>query len=142
MKLVVASDHAGRRLKKSVFLHLKNMGHDVTDLGVDDLVEKTDYPDMARPLAEAVAGGQYDLGVLVCGTGIGMAMAANRIKGARAANCTNEFMVRMARAHNNANILTLGERVIGEGLALDLVELFLNSNFEGGRHQSRVDKFN
>ena len=142
MKLVVASDHAGRHLKKSVFLYLKDSGYEVEDLGVDDSVGRADYPDLACPLAEAVAGGQYDLGFLVCGTGIGMAMAANRIKGARAANCTNEFMVRMARAHNNANILTLGERVIGEGLALDLVDLFLNSSFEGGRHQLRVDKFN
>ena len=141
MKLIIASDHAGRNLKKAVSLHLAEQGLDFKDLGVGEEVERADYPDLARPLAEAVARGEYDLGILVCGTGTGMAMAANRVHGARAASCTNEFMVRMARAHNNANILTLGERVIGEGLALDLVDLFLKIPFEGGRHQNRLDKF-
>ena len=141
MKLVIASDHAGRNLKKSVLAHIRGKGLDITDMGVDDSVERADYPDYAVPLAEAVSEGKYDLGILVCGTGTGMAMAANRVKGARAANCFNEFLAGMARAHNNANILALGERVIGEGLALAIVDVFLNTSFEGGRHQSRLDKF-
>ena len=141
MKLVIACDHGGRRLKRALRDHLRARGLEVTDLGVPDEVEKADYPDYARPLAEAVSAGRYDLGILVCGTGTGMAMVANRVPGARAANCVNEFQVRMARAHNNANILTLGERVLGEGLALELAEVFLATGFEGGRHQVRLDKF-
>ena len=141
MKLVIASDHAGRHLKKTICLHLESRLLGFTDLGVPDDMEKADYPDYARPAAEAIVNGEYDLGILVCGTGTGMAMAANRVHGARAASCTNEFMVKMARAHNDANILTLGERVIGDGLALDLVDIFLATPFEGGRHQNRLDKF-
>ncbi|MDR1045943.1 MAG: ribose 5-phosphate isomerase B [Candidatus Adiutrix sp.] len=140
MKLIVASDHAGRRLKRAVLVHLAAKGFEVRDLGVDDSTERADYPDYARPLAEEVAAGKYDLGILVCGTGTGMAMAANKIPGARAANCTCEFLARMARAHNNANILALGERVLGEALALDIVEAFIAASFEGGRHQARLDK--
>jgi ribose 5-phosphate isomerase B len=140
VKLIVASDHAGRRLKRAVLVHLAAKGFEVRDLGVDDSTERADYPDYARPLAEEVAAGKYDLGILVCGTGTGMAMAANKIPGARAANCTCEFLARMARAHNNANILALGERVLGEALALDIVEAFIAASFEGGRHQARLDK--
>jgi len=140
MKLVVASDHAGRRLKDIIFRHLAERGRVPQDMGVDLSVEKADYPDYARPLAQAVAAGEYDLGFLVCGTGTGMALAANRVPGARAANCTNELMARMARAHNNANILALGERILGEGLALAIVDAFLETAFEGGRHQTRLDK--
>ncbi|MDL2226924.1 ribose 5-phosphate isomerase B [Deltaproteobacteria bacterium OttesenSCG-928-M10] len=141
MKIVIASDHAGRNLKKAVLNHLTAKGMEVNDLGVPDSVDKADYPDYAAPLARDVAAGLYDFGVLVCGTGMGMAMAANRIKGARAANCANEFLARMTRAHNNANILTLGERVTGEGLALAIVDVFLETPYEGGRHQARLDKF-
>jgi len=141
MRLVLASDHAGRRLKKAVWAHLMEKGLSVTDLGVPDEVEKADYPDYALKAAEAVAAGTYDLGILVCGTGTGMAMAANRVRGARAANCFNEFLARMARAHNNANILALGERCLGDGLALAIVEAFLETSFENGRHQERLNKF-
>ncbi len=140
MKLVIASDHAGRRLKNVIHLHLAGRGLSIRDMGVDLSVEKVDYPDYARPLAEAVAAGTYDLGILVCGTGTGMALAANRIHGARAANCTCELMARLARAHNNANILALGERLLGEELALAIVGAFLETAFEGGRHQARLDK--
>ncbi|MDR2945300.1 MAG: ribose 5-phosphate isomerase B [Candidatus Adiutrix sp.] len=141
MRLVIASDHAGRRLKKAVYAYLKEQGHDVRDLGVPDEVERADYPDYAAQVAEAVTAGGCELGILVCGTGTGMALAANRVRGARAANCTDEFLARMARAHNNANILALGERTLGEGLALAIVEAFLNTPFEGGRHQDRLNKF-
>jgi ribose 5-phosphate isomerase B len=140
VKLIVASDHAGRRLKRAVLVHLAAKGFEVTDLGVDDATERADYPDYARPLAEEVAAGKYDLGILVCGTGTGMALAANKIPGARAANCTCELLARLARAHNNANILTLGQRVLGEELALAIVEAFIATSFEGGRHQARLDK--
>lgn len=140
MKLILASDHGGRRLKDVVFRHLADRGLAAKDLGVDLSVEKADYPDYASPLARAVAAGEYDLGILVCGTGTGMALAANRVPGVRAANCTNELMARLARAHNNANILALGERLLGEGLALSIVDAFLETAFEGGRHQIRLDK--
>lgn len=140
MKLILASDHAGRCLKNAIFRHLTEKGFSPRDLGVDMSVEKADYPDYARPVAQFVAEGEYDFGVLVCGTGTGMALAANRIKGVRAANCANELMARLARAHNNANILTLGERLLGEGLALAIVDVFLETAFEGGRHQGRLNK--
>jgi ribose 5-phosphate isomerase B len=141
MKLVIACDHGGRRLKKAVSLYLREKGHELKDLGVAEDVERADYPDYARPMAQAVAAGEYDLGILICGTGTGMAMVANKVPGARAANCFNEFMARTARGHNDANVLTLGERVIGEGLALAIVEAFLEASFEGGRHRERLDKF-
>ena len=141
MRLVIASDHAGRRLKKAVLTYLGEKGLAIKDLGVPDEVEKADYPDYAAQVAEAVAAGAYDLGILICGTGTGMAMAANRVRGARAANCFNEFLARMARAHNDANILALGERSVGEGLALAIVDAFLETPFEGGRHQDRLNKF-
>ncbi len=141
MKLAIASDHAGRHLKAAVRDYLLDKGLAVRDMGLPDGVERADYPDYAAPLAVAVAAGQYDLGILVCGTGTGMAMVANRTRGVRAAACHNEFLARMARAHNNANILTLGERVVGEGLALAIVDVFLETPYEGGRHQARLDKF-
>ena len=141
MKIVIASDHAGRNLKKAVVNHLTALNIEVTDQGVDDAVDRADYPVYATALASDVAAGRYDFGILVCGTGMGMAMAANRIKGARAANCADEFLARLTRAHNNANILTLGERVLGEGLALAIVDVFLATPFEGGRHQVRLDQF-
>ena len=140
MKLVAASDHAGFILKNLVVSHLTARGLTVRDMGVDQPRNKADYPDYALPLALAVAAGEYDLGILVCGTGTGMALAANRVTGARAANCPNEYLARMAKAHNNANILTLGQRVLGDGLALDIVDTFLATPFEGGRHQARLDK--
>lgn len=141
MKIVIASDHAGRSLKKTILAHLLEKGLEVSDLGVPDSQDRADYPDYARPVAESVADGRYELGILVCGTGTGMAMAANRTRGARAAACSNEFLARLARSHNNANILTLGERVVGPGLALAIVDAFLAAEFEGGRHQVRLDKF-
>jgi ribose 5-phosphate isomerase B len=139
-QLAVASDHAGRRLKKAVKNHLLTTGLSVFDFGVPDEADKADYPDYAFPLAESLADGRFAAGILVCGSGLGMAIAANRVRGVRAANCVNEFLARLARAHNNANILTLGERVVGEGLALAIVDVFLSTPFEGGRHQARLDK--
>ncbi len=140
MKVAIASDHGGRKLKKTVRLHLMEKGLSVRDFGVGDDVERADYPDYAKVVAQMVAEGQFDLGILVCGTGLGMSIAAGKVPGIRAAVCANEFMGRLARAHNNANILALGERVLGPDLALAIVDAFLETPFEGGRHQERLDK--
>ena len=140
MKIALASDHAGREYRRIISEDLARKGFTVTDLGVPDGVEKADYPDYARKAAEAVASGACDRGILVCGTGTGMAMAANKFKGIRAANCTGELMARLARSHNNANILALGARLLGLELALTIVEVFLTTGFDGDRHQTRLDK--
>ncbi len=138
--IAVASDHGGFALKRDIAKFLREQGHDVRDLGTGS-PESVDYPDFAHRLAEGVAAGTFERGVLVCGTGIGMCMVANRHAGVRAALCTNEYMAAMARRHNDANVLCLGERVIGTELAWAIVTAFLATGFEGGRHQKRVDKF-
>jgi ribose 5-phosphate isomerase B len=139
MNVVIASDHAGLNMKRQLveFVHAK--GHTVRDLGTDD-PESVDYPDYAHELASIIKSGSSDLGILVCGTGIGMSMAANRHIGVRAAVCTNVFMARATRQHNDANVLCLGERVLGGGTAEAIVEAFLDTSFEGGRHERRVTK--
>jgi ribose 5-phosphate isomerase B len=140
MKIALASDHAGREYRRLIGADLIQKGFSVIDLGLPDGVEKADYPDYARKAAAAVVSGACDRGILVCGTGTGMAMAANKVKGVRAANCTGELMARLARSHNDANILTLGARLLGLELALAIVEAFLTTGFDGGRHQARLDK--
>ncbi len=137
-RLIVGSDHAGLTLRAEVVRVAKGAGFEVEDVGPFS-AESVDYPEYARRVAEAVAEGRARLGVLVCGTGIGMSIAANKVKGVRAAHCTTEFEARMARAHNDANVLCLGERVIGVGLGGAVVKAFLEAAFEGGRHQRRVD---
>jgi ribose 5-phosphate isomerase B len=137
VRIVLASDHAGRTLRLAVAQHLGGAKHTITDLGTDGTAS-VDYPDYAAKVAAAVARGEADLGILVCGTGIGMSMTANRVRGVRAAVCTNEFMARAARSHNDANVLCLGERVVGAGVALAVVDAFLETPFEGGRHARRV----
>ena len=141
MRLAVGSDHAGRRLRLEISQHLSEQGHEVVDLGTQG-EQSVDYPDFAVSVAEAVAASKTDLGILVCGTGVGMSMAANRIPGVRAALCFNEFMARATRAHNDANVLCLGERVIGVDTALGIVDAFVAGQFEGGRHERRVAKIN
>lgn len=140
MRICIGSDHAGFELKAAVKAHLLELGHEVADAGADDATTSVDYPDFGREVARNVVAGACDVGIVVCGTGIGISIAANKIHGARAALCTDPYMARMARAHNNANILALGGRVVGVGLALDIVETFLATDFEGGRHGLRVDK--
>ena len=140
MKVAIASDHAGLNLKTVVREHLQEQNFEVADLG-PQTNQSVDYSSYALTLARAVAGLEYDQGILICGTGLGMSMAANRVKGVRAALCCNEYMARMARAHNNANVLCFGERVIGQGLALAIVDAWLATEFEGGRHQRRIDIF-
>jgi ribose 5-phosphate isomerase B len=138
-KMIAGSDHAGLALRAEGVKAAKAAGLEVEDLGPFS-GESVDYPDYAKAVAEAVAAGRAKVGLLVCGTGIGMSIAANKVKGIRAAHCTTELEARMARAHNDANVLCLGERVIGLGLGAAIVKAFLETQFEGGRHARRVEK--
>ena len=139
MHIVTGSDHAGFELKQSLIAHLEALGHTVTDKGTLKK-ERCDYPDDAASVAGSVAGGEADCGLLVCGTGIGMAMSANKVAGIRAAVVSDVFSARATREHNDANVLCLGERVVGVGLAQDILTAWLSAEFEGGRHQARIDK--
>lgn len=139
MKIALGSDHGGFDLKSAIKEHLQTLGHEVIDFGTDSH-ESCDYPLIAEPAAHAVASGECDRGILVCGTGIGIGIAANKVPGIRAALCHDTFSARASRNHNNANILTMGQRVIGEGLALDIVDVWLESEFDGGRHERRVNE--
>ena len=138
MKIVIGSDHAGFDLKNKVIAHLKERGFDPVDVGTYS-TDSCNYPDYAGKVAEAVAGGEFERGILVCGTGIGMSMAANKYKGIRAACCSDTFSARLTRMHNDANIICFGKRVVGEGLAYDIVDLFIDTPFEGGKHAVRVN---
>ena len=137
-RIVMGSDHAGLQLKLKVKAHLEARGFEVTDVGTH-APESCNYTVYADALCKTLTAGEADLGILVCGTGIGMSIAANKHKGIRAACCENTFSARMTRMHNDANVLCFGERVIGYGLACDMVDLFVDTPFEGGRHQARVD---
>jgi ribose 5-phosphate isomerase B len=139
MKLVIASDHAGLPLKNELLETLKARKVNVEDLGAYN-GDSVDYPDFATKVARAVGSGEATFGVLVCGTGIGMSIVANKYTGVRAAVCHSEFEGRMCRAHNDANVLCLGQRVIGGGVAKAILEAFLDTPFEGGRHERRVQK--
>ena len=133
----IASDHAGFALKSAVIAHLAQQGRAVRDHGTDS-AQSCDYPVYAQALCKAVLE-SGDPGILICGSGLGMSMMANRFRGIRAALCANEFLAAASRRHNNANVLCLGERVVGGGLALAIVDAFLREEFEGGRHQGRID---
>jgi len=135
----IASDHAGFALKQELIAELGKLGHTALDLGPAD-TSSVDYPDYAVKVTDAVAGGKASLGVLICGTGMGMAITANKVHGIRAALCRTEFEARMSRQHNDANVLCLGQRVTGAGLAIEILKAFLGASFEGGRHATRVDK--
>jgi ribose 5-phosphate isomerase B len=139
MRIAAASDHAGLALKRELVESLRVKGHEVSDLGPDS-DKSVDYPDFAKLVAAEVAQGGAELGILVCGTGIGMSITANKVHGVRAAICRTEFEARMARQHNDANVLCLGQRVTGSGLAAAISDAFIGSSFEGGRHKDRVDK--
>ncbi len=141
IKVVIGSDHGGFELKEAIKAEVAGRGLEVEDVGTRKAAS-CDYPVFADKAALAVAGAEPEvLGVLVCGTGLGMSMAANRRPGVRAAVCANEYMARMARAHNNANVLCLGQRVVGEGTALSILDAFLTTPFEGERHQRRISMF-
>ena len=139
MKIAIASDHAALALKTAICDRLRELGHEPNDLGPND-TSSVDYPDFARLVCDTVTSSEASLGILLCGSGIGMSMAANKYPGIRAALCFNRYMSTMTRLHNDANVLCLGERVIGLGTALEIVEGFVSTEFEGGRHQRRVDK--
>ena len=137
--IAIGCDHGGFRLKATVVDVVRELGFRIEDVGTHS-ADSVDYPDFAHPVAELVANGGAHLGILICGTGIGMSIAANKHAGIRAALCADTFSARMTRAHNDSNILCLGERVVGPGLASDIVGAFLEGSFEGGRHERRVAK--
>lgn len=137
-KITIGSDHAGYELKLKVIAHLKERGIETIDVGTHS-TDSCDYPDFAHAVCKNVQDGITELGILVCGTGIGMSMAANKHKGIRAAACSDTFSARLTRMHNDANVLCFGERVVGMGLACDLVDEFIDAEFEGGKHARRVD---
>ncbi|MBE6071217.1 MAG: ribose 5-phosphate isomerase B [Clostridium butyricum] len=139
MKIAIGCDHGAFQLKNEIIKFLNDGNYEVKDFGTYS-EESCDYPDIALPVAEAVSKKEYDFGILVCGTGIGIGIAANKVPGIRAALCSDTFSAHATREHNNANILTMGQRVVGTGLALDIVKTFLSTEFEGERHQKRIDK--
>lgn len=139
MKIAIGSDHAGFKLKETVKEFLKTSGIEVIDFGTHS-EESADYPDFAFPVAEAVAKKEFDFGILICGTGIGMSITANKVAGIRAALCNDLFTANCSKEHNDANILCMGGRIVGEGLAKAIVQTWLERKFQGGRHERRVKK--
>ena len=137
-RIVLSSDHAAIELRQTVANHIAAQGWDVMDIG-PKTPESTHYPIHGKAAAEAVVAGDCQLGIILCGTGQGIMMAANKVPGIRCGVCSDAFSARMIREHNNANMLSIGARVVGEGQALDIVDAFLNAEFEGGRHATRVD---
>lgn len=138
MKIAVGCDHGGLAHKNAIAEHLKERGFEVTDYGIYEQ-KSVDYPEIAQKLCDGIVNGDNELGILVCGTGIGMSIAANKVKGIRAAACSEHFSAKYTRLHNNSNVLCLGGRVIGVGTAIELADLFVDTQFEGGRHQRRID---
>lgn len=141
MKIAVGCDHGGLEHKNAIAEHLKSEGFEVEDFGIYEN-KSVDYPEIALKVANSIKNGENELGILVCGTGIGMSLAANKVNGIRAAACSEHFSAKYTRLHNNSNILCLGGRVIGIGTALELCDIFVNTEFEGGRHQRRIDMIN
>ena len=139
MKVEIASDHAGFKLKESLRAYLQSQKHEVADMGTDSETS-VDYPDFAKPVAAAVSSGDADMGVLICGSGIGMAITANRLKNVRAVVLNDELDAKASRKHNNANVACLGARKISEVAAKKLLKIWLETEFEGGRHERRVEK--
>lgn len=141
MRIAIGADHGGYELKQQIAEFLIAQGYEINDLGTHSL-ESVDYPDFAELVARAVARDEAERGVVICGTGIGVSMSANKVRGIRAALCTDCYMARMAREHNDAQVLCLGARVLGVGSALEIVQVFLSNEFQGGRHARRVGKIN
>ena len=139
MTIAIGSDHGGYHLKEFLKEELRGLGLEARDFGTHS-TESCDYPDIAHAVSKAVVQGECASGILICGTGIGMSISANKVPGIRAAHCTDPYSARMAREHNDANVLCLGERVVGQGLAGDILRAWLEGSFAGGRHQRRVDK--
>lgn len=139
MKFYIATDHAGFHYKAQIIDYLRNKGIETVDLG-PETADRVDYPDYGRKCAEAVKADPGSFGIVVCGTGIGISMAANKVPGIRAALCHDAYTATMARAHNNAQILAFGERVVGMGVVTSMIDAFIATKFEGGRHERRVEK--
>ena len=139
MRIAVGSDHAGFAMKQAIIVLLAELGHSYQDFGCFN-TNSIDYPDIGRPVAEAVAKKSFDHGILICSTGIGMSIVANKVPGIRAAVCHDTFSARRAREHNDANVLCLGEWVIGQGVMREIVTTYLSANFTGGRHARRLEK--
>ena len=138
MKIAIGNDHAAVQLKNHIKKYVEDMGHTVINFGTDTN-DSCDYPLYGEKVGRAVAGGEADLGILICGTGIGISLAANKVKGVRAAVCSEPYSAKLTRMHNDANIIAFGARVVGEAMAEMIVYEFLNAQYEGGRHQRRVD---
>ncbi|WP_088188715.1 ribose 5-phosphate isomerase B [Desulfosporosinus sp. FKA] len=138
MRVVLGADHGGYELKEAIRGHLESQGYEVFDVGTHS-TDSVDYPMYGFAVGNAILKGEADLGIAVCGTGQGISIAANKLPGIRSAVCTETFSARMAREHNNANVLALGGRVVGVGLALDIVDIFLKTEFSGGRHERRIN---
>jgi ribose 5-phosphate isomerase B len=139
MRIAIASDHGGLHIKEEVKALLEDIGFEYEDFGCS-CTDSVDYPDYALPVAEKVVKGEFDRGILICGTGIGMSIAANKVKGIRCALVHDTFSAKATRQHNDSNILTMGERVVGAGLAREIVKTWLETEFEGGRHERRIEK--
>ncbi|UCZ53029.1 ribose 5-phosphate isomerase B [Bacillus shivajii] len=139
MKVAIGSDHGGYSLKEEVKTVLKEMNIDFVDVGCE-CEDSVDYPDYGIPVAEKVANGEFDRGIVVCGTGIGMSIAANKVKGVRCALVHDLFSAKATREHNDSNVLAMGERIIGPGLAVEIARVWLSTEYEGGRHENRVNK--
>lgn len=141
MKIALGSDHAGYQLKRYIMDHLQKLGHECVDYGANNGVDAASYVPYGQAVAQAILGKECDSGIVICGTGLGISITSNKFKGIRAALCTNEYMGRMARQHNDANVLALGARVVGSSLAISIVDAFLNEQFDSsGRHKIRVDE--
>jgi len=138
LKIAIGADHGGFELKEKIALMLKSQGYEIEDFGTFNS-DSCDYPPIAKKVAKEVASGNFARGILICGTGIGMSITANKIKGIRASLCHDKFSAQMSRAHNDANVLCMGQRVIKEDLALEILNIWLNTDFEGGRHKKRID---
>lgn len=139
LKVAISSDHGGNNLRKEIMALLDELGFSYEDFGPQD-DSSVDYPDYAKPVSEGVASGNFDKGILICGTGIGMSIAANKVKGIRCALVHDVFSAKATRCHNDSNIIAMGERVIGPGLAREIVATWLQTDFEGGRHERRIEK--
>jgi len=137
--IAIGADHGGFELKNKIVKWLEENGYDVKDFGIHEN-KSVDYPDIAEVVCKSITGGECDKGILVCGTGIGISIAANKIKGIRAAVCGDIYSAAMTKRHNNANVITLGGRVVGEDVGIEIVKAWLTNEFEGGRHQNRIDK--
>ena len=140
MKIAIGNDHAAVSLKKEIMEYVQSLGHEVTNFGTDS-TESCNYPEYGEKVGRAVAAGEYDCGILICGTGVGISIAANKVNGVRAAVCSDATTARLVKEHNNANIIAFGERIVGVELAKDIVKAYLDAEFLGGRHAVRVAMF-